>query len=102
MDPVLPFDVQILILKLFVKESERRGLVQELNLGAHLFGNGKDDCRNYRCGLSNGDLRDRIVSIRQNKAKDLKRGVHKGGQNAKLSQKLSQNPQWRGLYGRLV
>ena len=40
-----------------------------------LFGDGKDDCMNYRYGLSNGDLRGRIVSIRQSKEEDLMRGV---------------------------
>ena len=54
---------------------KRRELVQELNLGELLFGDGKDDCMNYRYGLSNGDLRGRIVSIQQSKEEDLKRGV---------------------------
>ena len=49
----------------------RRKLVQELNLGELLLGDGKDDCVNYRYGLSNNDLRDRIVSIRQSKEEDL-------------------------------
>ena len=35
----------------------------------------KDDYMNYRYGLSNGDLRGRIVSIRQSKEEDLMRGV---------------------------
>ena len=39
------------------------------------FGDGKDDYMNYRYGLSNGDLRGRIVSIQQSKEEDLKRGV---------------------------
>ena len=49
--------------------------VLEPNLGERLFGDGKDDCMNYRYGLSNGDLRGRIVSIRQSKEEDLMRGV---------------------------
>ena len=57
---------------------------------------------NYRYGLSNGDLRGRIVSIRQSKEEDLMRGVKRVGQSAILSQKLSQNPQWQGLYVRLA
>ena len=54
---------------------EKRVRVQELNLGKLLFEDGKDDCMNYRCGLSNGDLRGRIVSIQQSKEEDLMRGV---------------------------
>ena len=41
----------------------------------HLFEDGKDDYRNYTYGLMNGDLRDKIVSIRQSRVEDPKRGL---------------------------
>ena len=54
---------------------KRRELVLEPNLRELLFGDGKDDCMNYRYGLSSGVLRGRIVFIRQSKEEDLMRGV---------------------------
>ena len=54
---------------------KRKELVQEQNLGGHLYEDGKEDCENYRYRRSNIDLRDKIVSIRQSRAQEQIRGV---------------------------
>ena len=49
---------------------KRKELVQEQNLGGHLYEDGMEDCGNYRYRRSNVDLRDKIVSIRQSRAQE--------------------------------
>ena len=62
--------------KSLIKREKRTG--QELKLWGHLYEFGKEDYENYRFVLSNGDLRNKIVSIRQSRVEDQKRGVRKG------------------------
>ena len=54
---------------------KRKELVQEQNLRGHLYEDGKDNYKIYRYGLSNVDLRDKIVSIRQSRAQEQIRGL---------------------------
>ena len=49
---------------------EKKGLVQELNPGKNFLEDGKDDYKNCRYGLSNGDLSNKIISIRQSRAEE--------------------------------